>query len=239
MAVLVLQAFAGQRGAAGGAADEESAAAHIGRGPDQVADALEAEHRVINKEGNRVDAVIGIRGAGRDERAHRSGLGNAFFENLPVLRFFVIEQRVHVDRFVVLADAGINSDLAEERFHAEGAGFVGNDRNDELAEFGIAQQLRQQAHEDHGGGNFASLGAFVEFLEVRIGEWLHRRGPHFARRHVSAKLLAARLHVLDFGAVVGLGGRTARCAVRRREWECRSASGTSATRLRSTFSAGA
>ena len=29
------------------------------------------------------------------------------------------------------------------------------------------------------------------------------RGPHFARRHVSAELLAARLHVLDFGAVVG------------------------------------
>ena len=113
MAVLVLQAFARQRGAAGRAADEKSAAAHVGRGPDQVADALETEHRVINKEGNRVDPVIGIRRARRDERAHRSRLGDAFLENLPVLGFFVVEQRVHVDRFVVLADAGIDSHLAE------------------------------------------------------------------------------------------------------------------------------
>ena len=42
--VLMLQAFAGERGAAGGSAQQESAHPHVGRGPDQIANALEAEH---------------------------------------------------------------------------------------------------------------------------------------------------------------------------------------------------
>ncbi len=50
VAVLMLQAFAGQRGSSRRSADEESAAAHVRRSPDQIPDALEAEHRVINKE---------------------------------------------------------------------------------------------------------------------------------------------------------------------------------------------
>jgi hypothetical protein len=43
-AVLMLQAFAGKRGAAGSGADEESARARIRCRPDQVTDALKAEH---------------------------------------------------------------------------------------------------------------------------------------------------------------------------------------------------
>jgi len=57
-------------GSSGGSADEESAASHVGSGPDQVADALESEHRVINEEGNRVDAVVRISGARRYKRTH-------------------------------------------------------------------------------------------------------------------------------------------------------------------------
>ncbi|KAG1078078.1 hypothetical protein G6F40_016867 [Rhizopus arrhizus] len=47
MAVFVLQAFAVQRRAAGGAAQEEAARLHVARSPSQVADALEPEHRVL------------------------------------------------------------------------------------------------------------------------------------------------------------------------------------------------
>ena len=112
---------------------------------------------------------------GGDERAHRAGFGDAFFENLAVLRFLVIKQRVHVDRFVELADAGINSDLAKQGLHAEGAGFVGNDGNDKLADLWIPQQLRQQADENHGGRDFAAISAFVEFLEMRFSNRLERR----------------------------------------------------------------
>ena len=115
--------------------------AHVGSGPDQVSDSLEAEHRVINKKRDRVDPVIGIGSSGGDKRAHRASFGDSFLENLPVFGFLVIKERVHVHRLVELADAGINADLAEQRLHAEGPRFVGNDRHDQLADFRIAQQL--------------------------------------------------------------------------------------------------
>ncbi len=122
--VLMLQPFTRKRGAAGGAADQEAAGAHVGGGPDEISDPLEAEHRVINKKRDRVDPVIGVGGSGGDKGADRAGFGDAFFENLPIFGFLVIKKRVHIHRLVELAHAGINSHLAEERFHAEGAGFV-------------------------------------------------------------------------------------------------------------------
>ena len=161
----MLQPFAGQRRPAGGAAEQEPARARVGRRPDQVADALEAEHRVVDEERNRVDAVGGVRGAGGDERRHRARLGDALFEDLPVLRFLVIEERVHVDRLVELADVGVDADGAEERLHAERARLVRHDRHDELADFLVAQQLRQHPHEHHRRGRLAPLGALEELLE--------------------------------------------------------------------------
>ena len=68
--------------------------------------------------------------AGGDERGHRSGLGNAFLEDLPVFGLAVIQDGVGIDRLVELAHVRIDAHLAEERFHAEGAGFVGHDGHD-------------------------------------------------------------------------------------------------------------
>ena len=50
VAVLMLQAFAVERRAAGGCAQQKSFGFDIRRGPDQIADALEAEHRIVNIE---------------------------------------------------------------------------------------------------------------------------------------------------------------------------------------------
>jgi hypothetical protein len=63
VAVLVLQALAVQRGAPGGAADQEAARLHVAGGPGQVADALEAEHRVVDVERDHRPAVVGVGGA--------------------------------------------------------------------------------------------------------------------------------------------------------------------------------
>ena len=66
LAILMLQAFAVERGAPRGAAEHEAACLNITRCPSQIADALEAEHRVINVERNHVDAVIRISAGGGD-----------------------------------------------------------------------------------------------------------------------------------------------------------------------------
>ena len=47
-AILMLQAFAAQRGAASGGTKEETPRALVGCGPDQIAHALKSEHRVVD-----------------------------------------------------------------------------------------------------------------------------------------------------------------------------------------------
>ncbi len=74
VAVLMLQAFAVERGATGGAAEQEAFGPHVGRGPDQIADPLEAEHRVVDEERNHVDAVRAIGRAGGIEATTSSRL---------------------------------------------------------------------------------------------------------------------------------------------------------------------
>src|SRR5260370_27318732 len=114
VAILVLQAFAGKRRAPRRAAEHEASRAHIGRGPDEIRDALESEHRVVDEERNRVDAVRGIRGSRGNKRSHRAGFRDALFEDLAVFRFFVLQKRIYVASLLLLADAGINTGRSEK-----------------------------------------------------------------------------------------------------------------------------
>src|SRR5882762_9379388 len=114
VAVLVLQAFAGKRGASGGATEKEASRAHVCSGPDEIGDALETEHRVVDKKRNRVDAVGGVSGARGDEGGHGAGFGDSLFENLAVFSFLVVHQSVDVDRLIFLTDTGINSGRSKE-----------------------------------------------------------------------------------------------------------------------------
>ena len=166
VAVLVLQAFARERRAAGRAAAQEALAARVGERPDGVAHALESEHRVVDEERNHLHAVIRVRGAGGRERRHGAGLGDAFFQDLAVLRFLVVQEHFGVVRFVELPLAGVNAELAEQRLHAERARLVGDDRDDALADLRVLHQQRQHADESHRAGDFAPARAFERFLEV-------------------------------------------------------------------------
>ena len=87
----MLQAFAVQRGAAGSRAEQKALGPDVARQPEQIADALRTEHRVINVKRNHRHAVRGVARAGGDERRHRTGLGDAFLENLAVLGFVIID----------------------------------------------------------------------------------------------------------------------------------------------------
>src|SRR5204862_8192112 len=95
-AVLVLQALAAERRAAGGRADQEAACALVGGGPDQVADTLEAEHRVVDVERQHRQTVRRLRRRRRRPRRERAGLGDAFFEDLAAFVLAVREDRSRV-----------------------------------------------------------------------------------------------------------------------------------------------
>src|ERR1700693_2210685 len=105
----MLQTFSGERGAAGGSTEEETARAHVRGSPDEIGDALKTEHGVINKKWNGVDAVSRVGRASGDEGGHGAGFGNPLFEDLSVLGFLVIKQGVHIDGLVTLTHAGVNT----------------------------------------------------------------------------------------------------------------------------------
>ena len=139
----------------------------VGGGPDQVADPLEAEHRVVDEHRNHVHAVRRVGRARRDERRHRARFGDAFFEQLAVFRFLVERELIGIDRLVELADVRVDADLAEQAFHAERARFVGHDRHDVLADLLVAQQIAEQPHEAHRRRHFLA-GAFAHELGHRL-----------------------------------------------------------------------
>ena len=97
------------------------------------------------------DSVAGIGGAGGDERGHRSGLGDPFFQNLAVLLFAVVEQHVYIVGLVFLPFSRVNTNLPNRRFETECTTFIGNDRHDQLADLRILQQMAQDAHKAHRG----------------------------------------------------------------------------------------
>jgi hypothetical protein len=145
--------FAAQRGAARGGAQQKAARALVRGGPDGVAHALEAEHRVVDVErqhGQAMHAVAGGRGRPAGDGA---GFADAFFQDLPIQRLAVGQHRADVLGRVALADAAVDAHLLEQVGHAEGARLVGDDGHDAGAEPRFLEQVAQHAHEGHGGAH--------------------------------------------------------------------------------------
>ena len=202
-AVFVLQALARERGAAGGGTHQEAAGARVAAGPDEIPDALEAEARVENVERQHRYAVRAVAHRRGEPRRDRAGLGDAFLEDLAVLRFLVVEQFVAVFRIVELAHRRVDGDLPEQRLHAEGARLVGHDRHDVLAQRRVLQPLRQHLHEHHRGALLAAVGAFEEAGDRGAVGHGERGRLADALGQVAAERFAARMQVLHLGRVVG------------------------------------
>ena len=195
VAVFVLQAFAVERGAAGGGAEQEAARAHVGGLPGAVADALEAEHRVVDVERQHRLVVGAVAGGGGHPAAERAGFGDAFLQHLAGGVLAVVHQLVGVDRLVLLAVRGVDADLAEQAFHAEGARFVGDDRHHARADLLVAQDDVERLHERHGGADLALAAGLQQALEgfqlrARRALWSDLRP---ALRQVAAERGAALL----------------------------------------------
>src|ERR1700680_3077877 len=104
MPVLVLQALTVERRASCSATEHEAATPRVAERPDEVADSLVAEHRVVDVEGNHRLPVGRVRGPRGGEAAHRPGFGDALFEDLPVDGLAVREHPPRVHRLVALSE---------------------------------------------------------------------------------------------------------------------------------------
>ena len=128
--VLVLQTLACERGTASRSTEQEAAGALVTGCPDEVTHPLEPEHRVEDVERHHRHAVVRIGRARRDPRAHRTRLVDALLEDLPFLILAIRHQLVGILRHIELTDRRIDTHLAEQALHAEGARLIRYDRHD-------------------------------------------------------------------------------------------------------------
>src|SRR5690606_38939231 len=90
VAILVLQALAVECRASGRSTEQEALSLAVAGGPRQVANALEAEHGVIDIERDHRDVVHRITGARRDPRRHGARLVDALLKNAALAILAVI-----------------------------------------------------------------------------------------------------------------------------------------------------
>src|SRR3546814_10508715 len=81
--------------------------------PGGVADALEAEHRVVDVERQQLQVVGAVAGGAGEPAGECAGLGDAFLQHLARRVLAVVHQLVSVDRLVLLPVRGVDADLAE------------------------------------------------------------------------------------------------------------------------------
>ncbi|SHR07885.1 Uncharacterised protein [Mycobacteroides abscessus subsp. abscessus] len=194
----MLQALAGQGGAARRRAQHEAAGHLVGGGPQAVAGALEAEHRIEDVQRDHRLVVGRVRRAHRGERGGGSGLVDALVQDLSLRAFLVRQHQFGIHRGVQLAVAVVDLQRREPRVHAEGAGLVGDDRNDAVTDVLVAQQFFEGADQRHGGGDFLLARALLDRgigLRTRQRERA-RRGA--TRRHKATQGAAPVQHVADF-----------------------------------------
>ena len=206
VAVGVLEALAGQRGAAGGGADQEAPGQLVGHRPDRVGGALEAEHRVEDVDRDHRLAMGGVRRPGSGRRRDAARLGDALVEHLALRGLLVGHQQLAVDGLVGLAGRVVDLGRREHRVHAEGAVLVGSDRHDALADRRVLHQVLEQADERHRGGDGLLPGArpqLVVHLLAGQGELDRLHPPHgYAAPERPAPLAQVGEHVAVLARVV-------------------------------------
>ncbi len=118
-------------------------------------------------------------------------------------------------------------DLLHDRLEAEGAAFIGDDGDHELADVLVLEQGAHDADEPGRGGEGAAFGAGEELLEEVERGRLEAGLRHGAGGHVATQCLAAGLHVSD-GWVVRVGAvevRIPSCGFGQRDVELRDEGG--------------
>mmetsp|Transcript_119402 Transcript_119402/g.349350 ORF Transcript_119402/g.349350 Transcript_119402/m.349350 type:complete len:412 (+) Transcript_119402:976-2211(+) len=200
----MLQALAVQRRPPVGAADQEASSSHVRGLPDAVAHALEAEHRVVDEEGQRGRLLGGVGRRGGDPRHDGAALADALLEDLSVGRLRILHHLVCVDRLVVLSKGGVDLEDREEGVEAEGSGLVRDHECDALSELSALHHLAKDLREGHCRAHLPG-GACIEHvvcLFVRRQLNQRRNLSWLPRGQVSAQSIPLLLHILCLGRVL-------------------------------------
>ncbi len=103
MAVLVLQAFAVERGTPGSRADQKAPCLRVAGRPGQIHYPLETKHGVEDIERHHRITMVGIGRRRRQPGRERTGLSNPLFQNLTVFGFLVVHNLVGIMGGVALS----------------------------------------------------------------------------------------------------------------------------------------
>ena len=163
--IFVLQTFAVQGSTTGSPANQEAASLLIASRPAQIADTLEAEHRVVDVERDHRQVVGAVRGRSSQPGCACAQLVDTFLQDLTFLVFFVVCNLLTVLRGVLLAVRAVDTDLTEQTFHTESTRFVGDDWHQAIFDRLVFQHHVQGTNESDGGRDLFVL-LFQQLREV-------------------------------------------------------------------------
>ena len=163
--IFVLQTFAVQGGTTGSTADQEATRLLVASRPAQIANTLEAEHRVIDVERDHRQIVGAVRGRRCQPGTTCAQLVDPFLQNLTFLVFFIVSNLLAVLRGVLLTVRAVNTNLTEQTFHTESTRFVGDDRYQTIFDRLVLQHYVQGTNESDSGRDLFAL-LFQQRAEV-------------------------------------------------------------------------
>ena len=191
----MLQAFTGEGRTPSGCTDNKALRQLIASSPELITRALEPEHRIEDVEGNHRQVVSGVGGADHLECCRTTGLGNTGVQNLTLLGLAVGQHHVCVNRSVGLTRRVEDLRRGEDGIQTEGACLIRNDWNEVLADVLVLDEVLDQAHQSHSGGNFELAGSLRKGLERLRGKLRKLRLVIAALGNPTAQLLTQFLHV--------------------------------------------
>ena len=154
VAIGVLEAFPGQRGATRGRAHDEAPGHLVACCPHGIAGALKTKHGIEDINGNHGFTMGGVARSHRGKGGKRTGFVDAGVQNLAFNTFLIGQKLFAIHRGVGLSVGVINLGCGEVGVHSERSRFVRNDRNETVAEILVLEQVLEQPGKAHGGGNF-------------------------------------------------------------------------------------
>src|SRR5699024_6877530 len=154
-----------QGGTTGSTADQEATRLLVASRPAQIANTLEAEHRVIDVERDHRQIVGAVRGRRCQPGTTCAQLVDPFLQNLTFLVFFIVSNLLAVLRGVLLTVRAVNTNLTEQTFHTESTRFVGDDRYQTIFDRLVLQHYVQGTNESDSGRDLFAL-LFQQRAEV-------------------------------------------------------------------------